>query len=142
MTADEADAVTFNEWRSFTIPDPISTNALTRNVSAAERQRAMDHGRSLRGRAKTEAYKAWIDEAILAVRQQLRPMPHCPGPYFLDIAPSGNIDLDNLKCIPDLLKRLGLIKDDSPEYMVDLHVRRGEEGQPCQVAIRPIGEWA
>jgi hypothetical protein len=134
--------VTINEWRSFTLPDPISTNAHTRNVSAAERRRAMDRGRPLRGRAKTEAYKAWIDEAILAVRQQLRPLPHCPGPFFLDMVVGGNVDIDNtVKCVGDLLKRVGLIIDDKPKYMQKVTVSYAE-GQQCQVAIRPIGEWA
>jgi Holliday junction resolvase RusA-like endonuclease len=117
------------QWRSFTLPAPISTNALTRNVAG-------------KGRVKTQAYKDWIALASLELRRQLRPMPRCPGPFHLDILVSGPGDIDNVvKCIPDLLKREGVIVDDKPQYMVDLHVRYCLDG-PCYVAIRPIGEWA
>jgi Holliday junction resolvase RusA-like endonuclease len=55
---------------------------------------------------------------------------------------SGKVDIDNaIKCIPDLCKHVGLIVDDAPQYMIDLHVGRVESG-PCVVAIRPVGEWA
>ncbi len=132
-----------DSWRTFEIPDPISVNATTRNVSIAERFEVFRRtGRRLPGRVKTAGYKAWRDEAILEVRRQLRPMPHCPGRFYLDITVSSSVDIDNtVKCIPDLCKFVGLIADDSPKYMVDLHVRHVESG-PCTVAIRPVGEWA
>ncbi len=130
-------------WRTFEIPDPISVNASTRNVSPAERYAVWQKfGRKMRGRTWTPEYQAWRDEAILEVRRQLRPMPHCPGAFYLDITVSSGVDIDNtVKCIPDLCKAVGLIADDSPKYMVDLHVRYVENG-PCRVAIRPVGEWA
>jgi Holliday junction resolvase RusA-like endonuclease len=126
-----------SEWCSFEIPDPISVNAMYRNVTIFERQ----GGRPVRGRAYTTAYKNWRDRAILEIRRQLRPVPHCPGPFYLDITLSGSTDIDNaVKCIPDLLKHMEIIVDDSPKYMVDLHVHVATG--PCMVAIRPMGEWA
>ena len=132
-----------SEWRSFTIPDPISTNNLYRETSPAERfYHWQRFGRAMKGRTYTAAYKAWKDEAILAIRSQLRPMPHCPGPFFLDITVGSRVDIDNaVKCIPDLCKSVGLIADDDPEHMEVLTVRY-RKGHPCTVAIRPVGEWA
>jgi hypothetical protein len=131
-----------SEWRSFEIPDPISTNALYRNVGTQERAFARGMGRTMRGRAWTNEYKNWRDLAGWELlRQWGSNLPHCRGQFMLDITLSGGIDIDNLKCIPDLLRHMGVIADDSPRHMVDLHVRHVESG-PCVVAIRPVGEWA
>jgi hypothetical protein len=69
------------------------------------------------------------------------PIPHCAGPFHLDVTLTGGIDIDNVKCLADLIKSIGIIKDDGPKYMRNLQVRQEDEG-PCILRVRPVGEWS
>lgn len=86
-----------------TLPFPPTTNNLYRNAPG-------------KGRVKTEDYKNWLAEAAWLVRQQ-RPTA-VPGSYSLAIIadrPDRRArDVDNLiKPVGDLLKKAGVITDDS-----------------------------
>jgi hypothetical protein len=124
-----------SSWVVFTIPTPPSTNTLTRNVSARERIAAMRRGINLRGRVKTEDYRAWREDAGWEVKRQMQPLPHFPGPFLLYIDLPGNIDIDNVKAVPDFLRWLGIIEDDSREYMREINVR-AVDNPPCTVRLR------
>lgn len=129
-----------NAWYVWDIPNPISTNALTRNVSAEERAAAKARGRTLRGRKNTPEYRKWRDEAGWAIKAHGLPLPHCDGRFILFIDVPQTIDLDNIKCIPDLLQWLGIIKND--RLMTELSLRQVCKDEPCTVRIRPVGEWS
>lgn len=107
---------------SFVLPEPPSTNALFRNVSASERRTAKAHGKLLRGRTKTAAYKAWQKTAGWEMRAQRHPLPYFPGKVAMEIYLSDKtrLDADNLKAIADLFTLMGVIEDDSlvSEYLV------------------------
>lgn len=102
------------------IPTPPSTNALYRNRDREEIDRARTLGKPVRGRAKTGRYLTWIKGAEAAVNLQ-RP-GRITGPFTLAILlprAKKHIDLDNIKAIPDLLKRCGIIDDDrDAEWML------------------------
>lgn len=119
-------SVTGRQWIVFTVPRPISTNALYLNAR--------------RGRVKSESYKGWIEAAGWEIMRQLGPkIPHCPGSFLMDISLPPGIDIDNIKSLPDICKTMGIIVDD--RHMVDLHVRQCAEGE-CTIRIRPEGcEW-
>jgi crossover junction endodeoxyribonuclease RusA len=85
-------------------------------------------------RFKTKAYKAWIHEAGWELTLQRVTVMH--GPFQLTIWMPGRADLDNIKAIPDLLKTMGVIVDDSPKYMRRL-VIEVTDGQ-CRVEIVPL----
>lgn len=88
---------------TFTLPMPPSTNALYRNVPG-------------KGRVKTSDYKAWIKDAGWQMKLQSSPLPlpRLDGPLELRISlpASSRIDIDNIKALPDLLKKMGAIDDD------------------------------
>lgn len=96
------------------IPAPPSTNALYRNRTGEELARARAAGKALPGRAKTTRYRTWLQGAAAAVNMQ-RP-GHVAGAFTLCIIlprqQGKNIDLDNIKALPDLLKRCGVLDDD------------------------------
>lgn len=102
------------------IPTPPSTNALYRNRDKEEVARAKALGKPVRGRAKTGRYLTWIKGAEATVNLQ-RP-GRVAGPFTLAILlprSKKHIDLDNIKAIPDLLKRCGIIDDDrDAEWML------------------------
>jgi Holliday junction resolvase RusA-like endonuclease len=81
----------------FTCPQPPSTNNLFRNVPG-------------KGRVRTRAYKQWIERAGWEVKIQ-RPVP-VEGRVRMLIEGVMRIDVDNVKAIPDLAKKLGIIGDD------------------------------
>lgn len=103
---------------SFTLPAPPSTNQLY-------------SGR----RYKTERYKAWISEAGWELKLQ-RPMP-IQGPFGIMIWLPGRIDLDNIKAIPDLLTKMGIIMDDRRRLMRWVVVEPSKDGK-CRVEIFPL----
>jgi Holliday junction resolvase RusA-like endonuclease len=81
----------------FTCPQPPSTNNLFRNVPG-------------KGRVRTKAYKEWIARAGWEVKIQ-RVVP-VAGRVRMLIEGLTRIDLDNIKAVPDLVKKLGYIEDD------------------------------
>lgn len=87
---------------TFTLPMPPSTNALYRNVPG-------------KGRVKTADYKAWIKDAGWQMKLQgASSFLYLAGPLELRISLSAKsrIDVDNIKALPDLLKKMGVIDDD------------------------------
>ncbi len=88
----------------FTIPRPPSTN----NLHGSHIDRRTGKIR----RHNTRAYKNWIEHAGWLIKAGLLPLPHFAGPISLEIADVSGIDIDNTKAIPDLLVRLGVLKDD------------------------------
>lgn len=91
-----------------------------------------------RGRAKSKAYKSWIDAAGWEIREQIKgPLPHFPGEFGLRIWLPGGKDIDNIKAIPDLLKKMGIISDD--KHMISLEVVRYPYPQAL-IALIPINE--
>jgi Holliday junction resolvase RusA-like endonuclease len=107
------------------LPQPPSTNALYRNVTPRERAAAAARGKTLRGRTPTAGYAAWKDLAgwELRVQQHKLAVGGIMLPRFerftLDVESGEDclIDLDNIKAIPDFLKWMGIIPDDSPKHM-------------------------
>lgn len=106
------------------LPIPPSTNALYRNVSKAERARAIG---KLPGRVMTKEYKAWIAEAdgvYLTQKRAVAPQAIATGwycvlihvPWLVRLMP---LDADNI-CKPtvDFLRRVGLTPDDSNLWSV------------------------
>lgn len=84
-----------------TLPYPPTVNNLFKNVR--------------NGRAKTDQYKAWINEALWTLKAQ-RPAKH-PGSFratiVLDRPDLCRRDIDNtVKALLDLLKTAGVIEDD------------------------------
>jgi crossover junction endodeoxyribonuclease RusA len=85
-----------------TLPFPPSTNNLFKNIG--------------KGRARTAAYNAWINEALWMVKAQ-RPAS-VTGRFTFEMLvqrPDKRArDIDNLtKPVLDLLKKAGVIRDDS-----------------------------
>ena len=83
------------------IPKPPSLNNLFANAGK-------------RGRVKTPAYEAWIEEAGYALNRQTAYAPPIQGPVYVHISVNkGGADLDNLpKAVLDLLVKHRLIDDD------------------------------
>lgn len=116
-----------------TLPFPVSTNSLYRNLRG-------------KGRVKTERHKTWRQAAGWNLEQQ-QP-PSVEGPVALDIAigrptnrdgsPSKvRRDISNLiKCLEDILVDHGVIEDDS--LVQDLHVywQPGIEGARIAISRR------
>lgn len=89
-----------------------------------------------RGRAKSKAYKAWIETAGWEIREQLKgPLPHFPSTFGLRIWLPGQKDIDNIKAIPDLLKKMGIISDD--KHMISLQVLRYSDPLAL-IAVNPM----
>jgi hypothetical protein len=119
----------------FCIPAPPSTN----NLHGSHIDKATGKLR----RHNTAVYKAWIDEAGWEIRIQgdnqfgIVPLPVFPnGLRQLLIEGVAGIDSDNIKAIPDLLKRMKIIKDDK---LIDrLVIERGKPGDKVTVSIWPM----
>ena len=101
------------------------------------------------GRVKTARYRAWITEAMMAVRAELRE-PRCWPPFPIPVAVHADYqigrpdkrrrDLDNMgKSLGDALTAAGILVDDS--QIIDLRLRwAAVEG--VVVTIRPAREPA
>ena len=91
-----------------------------------------------RKRYPMPAYKAWIEEAGWLLKQS-HP-PRYPGQIWLAITypDSGRFDLDNrIKMYPDLLKKHGVLVDDSRKYLRGLHLSWGDVSGAL-VEISPV----
>jgi hypothetical protein len=114
-------------WR-FALPKPPSTNNLYGS--------RIDRTSGKQRRHKTSAYKAWIDAAGWEMKAQGVGAPGYPALRQLLIEGVTGIDTDNIKAIPDLLKRMGIILDDK---LIDrLVIERGAAGDKVTVSIWPI----
>jgi hypothetical protein len=108
----------------FTLTRPPSTNALYANVPG-------------KGRVKTRRYREWITAAGWEMRAQgIHPLGFGATNGRVRqvlIENVGRVDVDNIKAIPDLLTRMGLIIDDK---MIDrLIVDRAGTGDKVTVSI-------
>lgn len=96
------------------LPIPPSVNALYRNRSSVELERARNAGKPLRGRAKTDRYRTWLQGAGAALNEQ-KP-GRVAGPYNLTILiprKQSRADVSNLeKATSDLLQTHGVIDND------------------------------
>lgn len=91
--------------RTLTLPIPPSTNKLFANAGK-------------KGRVKTDAYKAWLLDA--GYKLNLQHVPAYKGVVAIHIIVPfiAARDMDNfIKPILDLMKKHGLIVDDSMQYM-------------------------
>jgi Holliday junction resolvase RusA-like endonuclease len=100
---------------NLTLPKPPTTNQLY-------------SGR----RFKTERYRSWIEDAGWTAKAQ-RPGA-IKGRFQLTIYMPGRADLDNIKAIPDLLKTLGIIEDDSPKFMRRITIEAVDSGD-CRIEL-------
>lgn len=109
---------------SVTMPAPPSVNNLFKNA-----------GR--KGRVPTAEYEDWKRKAGWHVRSQHPQTVH--GPVVVTIVHGKRrADLDNLNKAPlDLLVSLGLIRDDGPDVVRDLHCSFGEV-DGCRVTIKQM----
>lgn len=90
-----------------------------------------------KGRVPTAAYDDWKQRAGWIVKSQ-NPQP-IYGPVSISIVHKrGRADLDNLNKAPiDLLVSLGVIKDDGPSIVQELHCSFGAV-DGCVVTIRQM----
>ena len=103
-------------YAAFTLPAPISTNALWRPTL-----RKRKDGSTFPSKADSGAYKAWIVEAGYHIN--LQKPAKIMGPYALTIQVSRacRCDLDNAaKCASDILQRHGLIENDRLAQKIEL----------------------
>ncbi len=88
----------------FLLPAPPSTN----NLHGSH----IDKKSGKLRRHNTAAYRLWIKDAGWAMKEQQSPLPAFPDHVRILIEGVERIDVDNIKAIPDLLKRMGVIADD------------------------------
>lgn len=88
------------DWQRIEFPAPISTNALFANVRG-------------KGRVKTRAYRAWIDDAGWRIKIAKPCKIVGEAEAHILISDASRIDADNAgKAVLDLLTRHGVIADD------------------------------
>lgn len=75
-------------------------------------------------------------EAGWLTRQAFIPLPRCSGKAVLELQYPEDIDLDNMKAIPDLLQWLGMIKND--RLFSKIVLTQVASGEPCTVHMRPV----
>lgn len=105
----------------FDLPSPPSTNNLFRNVPG-------------KGRVYSDTYKNWLSHAGWKLQLAWRGAPALRGSLALTLRLAPGIDIDNIKAVPDLLKKIGVIVDD--RYIVELHVYREDGRGTCGVEIK------
>ena len=106
----------------YTLPYPPTTNNLYVN--------------GVRGRYKSPAYKAWLEDAGLMIMAQGRKRIH--GPVALSIAlvrpDKRRRDISNaIKSLEDLLVSMQVIEDDS--LVQRISIQWASTGAPCTVLI-------
>jgi len=90
-----------------------------------------------RKRFNSKVYAAWIDESLRVI-QCIKP-PKFPGEVWLALTyeDAGKHDLDNLcKAVPDILKKAGVIVDDSRRYVRGINLAWGNN-RGVKVEVRP-----
>lgn len=127
MISESTIATTPSEQR-FALPWPVSVNAMFINVRG-------------KGRAKSEAYKAWIVDAGWTLRSY-RPRKFSAAVEIeIEVNPptGRRFDIDNLqKGILDLLVKHQVIPDDSRRWVRKVSIACVDTGAPCVVIVRPI----
>jgi len=112
---------------TFDLPMPPSVNGMYRNVSG-------------RGRVKTDPYKRWIKEAgQMLMLQWKAPRQTITNEVRVNCdleRPKVRSDVDNrAKALLDLMKGMGLLKDDS--LVVDLRLRWADI-RGCRVTVEVL----
>lgn len=109
--------------QQFTLPTPVSTNALTRNLPGV-------------GRVRTGAYKKWHKAAGWEiVAQKVKPMP---GRVMLryELTEKARIDLGNCeKCVTDLLVGMGIIDGDDKRTVRGIELLWSADVEGVRVTI-------
>ena len=107
------------------LPAPISTNQLRRINWAAKKK-----------------HEAWVKLAEGMVWAQWRDIKKARmlGQFEMTILlpKKSRIDPDNIKIIPDFLKRVGLIIDDSKKYIRKITIIPDAVEDGCQVILNPV----
>ena len=114
------------------LPLPVSTNRIWRAT----------HGRVI----KSEEYRSWIAHAQGLFLTQKRGLKAIHGRFHAAIILNesmmrSNRDLDNIKCVLDFAKSMGLIVDDSIKYMRQLLITLGDgENAPegCRLILKSV----
>ncbi len=122
------------------LPFPVPLSACFKDVTFKSKA-----GQVFRKRAPTSRYEKWQKEALASITQQR------PAPVLGEVAvlvklkapdkrerDAGNCD----KAVCDILVKAGLITNDSNRYIRRLTFAWVNEGVPCEVLIKPIGEAA
>jgi Holliday junction resolvase RusA-like endonuclease len=110
---------------TFDLPLPISTNALFLNKKG-------------KGRTKTPQYRAWIEEAGWEIKRQHVPSFNGPVSLAYELSENARIDLDNLKCVADLLVNMGIIPNDSKAYVREYHMKWSSEVEGVRVTVSEV----
>ena len=113
----------------FTLPRPISVNAMYRNVPG-------------KGRVKSALYKAWLQTAMAEIMVQRvgQPMPHRPVTIMITLPDShGRADCSNyIKSVEDALVKMAVIVDDNDKYIRRVTAQIGAPEGTCIVEIEPL----
>ena len=101
---------------------PPSTNKLTRNTSAKEREVF----RTKRPRKRTDEYNSWLNDTGWSIRAQSTPPRLIAGPNYrvtirLNTRVLGDIS-NRIKAVEDALVKNGVMVDD--RFVFTLHVER------------------
>lgn len=94
-----------------------------------------------KGRVRSKAYKAWVEEAGWMVKARRNGLIPGPVSVTLDICPPNKraFDLDNrLKPALDLLVACGVLSDDSNKIVKAVSAREVTEGPACTITIEAI----
>lgn len=126
---------------TFTLPSPPSFNALYRNTSKEERERAATVGKKLRGRRRTFAYNTWANAAGWCMKVEngkARSWQPISGLVKVEIV-TGNVRQDNdagVKAIFDLFTDMQVWGDD--RQVVEHTVRYGGPSRETTVTVTPL----
>jgi Holliday junction resolvase RusA-like endonuclease len=92
--------------------------------------------------ASQRAHKAWLKNAdahvLVAKSKGLKLERIKRFEIEIMVDHSGRIDLDNLKQVPDYLKRIGMIFDDKPSCMQAVHIVQGDAPAGLRITITPL----
>ena len=125
---------------SLNLPRPPSVNELYHNVSAKQKAIALSKGIKLRGRARTEKYNAWRNEAGWMLLQQRQKPIKGRVSILCEVEDKGRVDVGNLeKAITDLLVLHKMIEGDGREVVRRIAMEWANvEG--VRVTVQGIGE--
>ena len=128
---------------TFTLPAPPGKNALYRNTTALERDRARVLGRPLRGRKRTQDYNRWrrVAEQLAHIDgNKARSWEPITGPVEVEIVVATKHDNDALvPAIFDLFTTLRVWLDDKQVAKHSVS-RRAEDTRDVIVTVRELSE--
>lgn len=96
-------------------------------------------------RAAIPKYNDWKEAADLTIMAsgQYRKAKKLDGPYEVQIIldeKQCRRDQDNIaKVAIDYIRRIGLVRDDSPKYLRRTVIEWGEAPQGCRIIVKPAG---